>query len=79
MKSLSASPCQHDGRAGTGVLMMVKSAARIMHDNSLVDTHTLEAARVNGIGRHFHVSSARIHPMYRRESRPIGLCTRIPS
>ena len=38
--------------------MIVQSAARIMHDNILVGTHSLEAARVNEIGRYLYTSSA---------------------
>lgn len=36
--------------------------AEILHNNSLINLHTLEAARLNGIKRYFYTSSACIYP-----------------
>ena len=38
--------------------------ADIVHDNTLINTHTLEAARVKGVKRLFYSSSACIYPQY---------------
>jgi GDP-D-mannose 3',5'-epimerase len=40
--------------------------AEILHNNSLINTHTLEAARVNGAQRYFYTSSACIYPEYKQ-------------
>jgi nucleoside-diphosphate-sugar epimerase len=40
----------------------------IMHDNVLINVHTLEAARVNGAKRYFYTSSACIYPGYRQDA-----------
>jgi nucleoside-diphosphate-sugar epimerase len=42
--------------------------ARILHNNSLINLHTLEAARVNGVQRYLYTSSACIYPEYRQLS-----------
>ncbi|MBX7162034.1 MAG: NAD-dependent epimerase/dehydratase family protein [Acidimicrobiia bacterium] len=39
----------------------------ILHNNALINLHTLEAARENGVGRYFYSSSACIYPEYRQE------------
>jgi nucleoside-diphosphate-sugar epimerase len=36
--------------------------ARILHDNALIDIHTLEAARQRGVARYLYTSSACIYP-----------------
>jgi len=36
--------------------------ARILHNNVLINTHTLEAARVNGVRRYLYTSSACVYP-----------------
>ncbi len=36
--------------------------AQILHNNSLIDLHTIEAARENGINRYLYTSSACIYP-----------------
>ncbi len=41
--------------------------AEILHNNSLINLHTLEAARVNGVGRYLYTSSACIYPEYLQE------------
>jgi nucleoside-diphosphate-sugar epimerase len=41
--------------------------AQILHNNSLINLHTLEAARINGIQRYFYTSSACVYPEYLQE------------
>jgi nucleoside-diphosphate-sugar epimerase len=38
--------------------------AQILHNNSLINLHTLEAARVNGVSRYLFTSSACVYPEY---------------
>ncbi len=38
--------------------------AQILHNNILINTHTMEAARVNGVGRYLYTSSACVYPEY---------------
>ena len=40
--------------------------AEILHNNLLISTHTLEAARQNGVGRYLYTSSACVYPEYRQ-------------
>jgi nucleoside-diphosphate-sugar epimerase len=40
--------------------------AQILHNNLLISTHTLEAARQNGVSRYLYTSSACIYPEYRQ-------------
>lgn len=40
--------------------------AEILHNNVLISTHTLEAARQNGVERYLYTSSACIYPEYRQ-------------
>jgi len=40
--------------------------AQILHNNLLISTHTLEAARVNNVKRYLYTSSACIYPEYRQ-------------
>jgi nucleoside-diphosphate-sugar epimerase len=40
--------------------------AVILRNNSLINLHTLEAARTNGIQRYFYTSSACVYPEYRQ-------------
>ena len=40
--------------------------AEILHNNSLINLHTLEAARVNGVRRYLYTSSACIYPEYKQ-------------
>ncbi|MFN2382931.1 MAG: NAD-dependent epimerase/dehydratase family protein [Gemmatimonadota bacterium] len=40
--------------------------AQILHNNILISTHTLEAARENGVGRYLYSSSACVYPEYRQ-------------
>jgi GDP-D-mannose 3',5'-epimerase len=40
--------------------------AQILHNNSLINLHTLEAARVNGAKRYLYTSSACVYPEYKQ-------------
>ena len=40
--------------------------AQILHNNILISTHTLDAARENGVRRYLYTSSACIYPEYRQ-------------
>jgi nucleoside-diphosphate-sugar epimerase len=40
--------------------------ARILHNNALINIHTLEAARLNGVKRYLYSSSACVYPEYRQ-------------
>lgn len=40
--------------------------SEILHNNSLINTHTLEAARLNGVQRYFYTSSACVYPEYKQ-------------
>ncbi|MBN2386554.1 MAG: NAD-dependent epimerase/dehydratase family protein [Anaerolineales bacterium] len=40
--------------------------SEILHNNSLINIHTLEAARVNGVKRYFYTSSACVYPEYKQ-------------
>jgi GDP-D-mannose 3',5'-epimerase len=39
---------------------------QILHNNALINIHTLEAARVNGVKRYFYTSSACVYPEYKQ-------------
>ena len=41
--------------------------AEILHNNSLIDIHTLDAARANGVQRYFYASSACIYPISKQQ------------
>lgn len=49
-----------------GMGFISKNHAQILHNNILISTHTLEAARANGVERLFFSSSACIYPEYRQ-------------
>ena len=40
--------------------------AQILHNNILISTHTLDAARENGVRRYLYTSSACVYPEYRQ-------------
>jgi len=40
--------------------------SEILHNNSLINTHTLEAARLNEVKRYFYTSSACVYPEYKQ-------------
>lgn len=43
--------------------------AELMHDNVLIDTNMLEAAKTNGVKRFFYSSSACIYPVYKQDKK----------
>ncbi|MGH8904973.1 MAG: NAD-dependent epimerase/dehydratase family protein [Egibacteraceae bacterium] len=45
-----------------GMGFISSNHATILHNNALIDLHTLEAARVNGVSRYLYSSSACIYP-----------------
>ena len=47
-----------------GMGFISKYHAQILHNNILINTHTLDAARVNGVQRYFYTSSACVYPEY---------------
>ena len=49
-----------------GIGYITASHAEIASNNTLINTHMLEAARVNGIERFFYSSSACVYPDYRQ-------------
>ncbi|MDJ0848760.1 MAG: NAD-dependent epimerase/dehydratase family protein [Myxococcota bacterium] len=50
-----------------GIGFIEANKAVIMHDNVLINTHMLEAARLCGVSRYLYTSSACIYPMYLQE------------
>lgn len=50
-----------------GMGFISKYHAQILHNNLLISTHTLEAARANGAERYLFSSSACVYPEYRQE------------
>lgn len=51
-----------------GIGFIHSHKAEISRDNVLINTHTLEAARLNGVQRLLYTSSACVYPGYRQES-----------
>jgi GDP-D-mannose 3',5'-epimerase len=49
-----------------GMGFISKYHAQILHNNLLISTHTLEAARVNGIRRYLFTSSACVYPEFKQ-------------
>ncbi|HLA62885.1 MAG TPA: NAD-dependent epimerase/dehydratase family protein [Rhodothermales bacterium] len=49
-----------------GMGFISKYHAEILHNNLLISTHTMEAARVNGAKRYLYTSSACIYPEYKQ-------------
>lgn len=47
-----------------GMGFISKNQGTIIHNNTLIDIHTLEAARQNGISRYLYTSSACVYPNY---------------
>lgn len=50
-----------------GMGFISSNHAQILHNNSLINIHTLEAARVNGVKRYLYTSSACVYPEYLQE------------
>lgn len=46
--------------------------AAILHQNSLISTHSIEAARQNGVTRYFYASSACVYPEYLQMSADVA-------
>jgi GDP-D-mannose 3', 5'-epimerase len=46
--------------------------ARILYNNSLINLHTLEAARSNGVRRYLFTSSACVYPEYRQQNTDVA-------
>ncbi len=55
-----------------GIGFITANKAEIMHDNALINLHTLEAARQNRARRYFFASSACIYPVHRQEQAEIA-------
>ena len=51
-----------------GIGFIEANKAVIVHDNVLINTHMLEAARLNGASRYLYTSSACVYPGYLQES-----------
>jgi len=49
-----------------GMGFISSNHARILYNNSTINFHTLEAARINGVKRYLYASSACIYPEYRQ-------------
>ena len=49
-----------------GMGFISQNHATILHNNVLINTHTLEAAHVNGVKRYLYTSSACIYPEYKQ-------------
>jgi GDP-D-mannose 3', 5'-epimerase len=49
-----------------GMGFISQNHARILHNNLLISTHTLDAARENGVKRYLFASSACVYPEYRQ-------------
>jgi GDP-D-mannose 3', 5'-epimerase len=49
-----------------GMGFISKYHAEILHNNVLINTHTIEAARLNGVQRYLYTSSACVYPEYRQ-------------
>jgi GDP-D-mannose 3', 5'-epimerase len=47
-----------------GIAFITEVGAEVMHDNTLINTHMLEAARLNKINRYLYTSSACVYPAY---------------
>jgi nucleoside-diphosphate-sugar epimerase len=47
-----------------GMGFISSNHAQILHNNALLNIHTLDAARINGVKRYFYPSSACIYPEY---------------
>jgi GDP-D-mannose 3', 5'-epimerase len=51
-----------------GIGFIEANKGEIVRDNTLINIHTIEAARQNGVNRFFYTSSACIYPGYRQNS-----------
>jgi GDP-D-mannose 3',5'-epimerase len=51
-----------------GMGFISSNHAQILHNNSLIDLHSVDAARTNGVERLFYTSSACVYPEYRQRN-----------
>ncbi|MFQ5850705.1 MAG: NAD-dependent epimerase/dehydratase family protein [Candidatus Binatia bacterium] len=51
-----------------GIGFIESNKAVIMHDNTLINIHMLEAARLNGVKKYLYTSSACIYPSYKQNT-----------
>jgi nucleoside-diphosphate-sugar epimerase len=51
-----------------GIGFITEVGAEIMHDNILINTYMLEAAKQNQVKRYFYSSSACVYPTYKQEN-----------
>jgi nucleoside-diphosphate-sugar epimerase len=54
-----------------GMGFISSNHSQILHNNILINTHTMEAARINGVKRYFFSSSACVYPEYLQEETDI--------
>lgn len=54
-----------------GMGFISSNHSQILHNNILINVHTLEAARKNGVQRYFYSSSACVYPEYRQDDAQI--------
>jgi nucleoside-diphosphate-sugar epimerase len=55
-----------------GIGFIEENKAVISHDNALINIHSLEAARINGVKKYFFTSSACIYPGYRQNKTDVA-------
>ena len=55
-----------------GIGFIEHNKAVIMHDNVLINTHMVEAARQCGVSRYLYTSSACVYPGYRQQSEDVA-------
>src|SRR3989441_5557250 len=55
-----------------GIGFIESNKAVIVRDNTLINVHSIEAARINGVERYLYTSSACIYPGYRQSSSDIA-------
>ncbi len=51
-----------------GIGFIEQNKAVIVRDNTLINMHSLEAARIHGVKRYLYTSSACVYPKYRQET-----------
>lgn len=49
-----------------GMGFISSNHAQILHNNALINIHTIDASRINGVKRYFYTSSACVYPEYRQ-------------
>jgi GDP-D-mannose 3',5'-epimerase len=56
----------------SGMGFIASNHARILHNNSLINIHTLEAARIKGVSRYVYTSSACVYPEHLQSHTDVG-------